>query len=131
MKKILLLLVAVAALLALNSCKKNGLVGARAPLQNSYWEGTYGEPDRHWDYKLKFDSDRDCNLRVIYYILEGKEHRMESDVTYTGEYELNGHQGTIHLRGNSEPYEEFEDRFNWGGNDLTLEHDGKSIEMRS
>ena len=130
MKRILTIILSVTALFAFSSCKEQeGLDGVRAPLDNTYWEGTYGEPDRHWDYKLKLDSDRDCNLRVIYYVLEGKDHRKESDVTYSGEYELSGSQGTMRLRNSSEPYDEYEDRFHWGDRDLTLEHDGKSVEM--
>lgn len=126
MKRILTIIVAITALFALASCKKDPVVGVRAPLDNTYWEGTYGEIDRHWDYKLNFRSDRDCELRIIYYVLEDKEHRLESDLTYSGEYELNGSNGTIRF---SNSHDDREASFSWGGDELELHYDGKSVEM--
>ena len=119
------------ALFVVFSCKKTPQVGVKAPLDNTYWEGTYGEPDRHWDYKLKFRGERDCELRVIYYtFFDGKEHKLESDETFSGSYELNGSQGTMRVRREVEPYDDFDARFSWSGSNLNLEFDGKSIEMR-
>ena len=131
MKRILTIIVAITALFTLGSCKKNPLVGQKAPLDGTYWEGTYGLDDRHWDYKLKFNGERDCELRVIYYtFFDHKEHKLESDVTFSGSYELNGSQGTMHLRRNVDPYDDCDARFSWSGSDLNLEFDDKSIEMR-
>lgn len=130
MKRIFTLILAFAALFLINSCKDdNGEDGVRAPLSGTYWEGTIQEDMSHADYKLKFNSDRDCELNIYFYDdMEGS--RMYASSSYSGTYELGGRDGTIHFKNNDEPYDECEDTFQWGGDRLTLVHGRREIEMR-